>query len=169
MKIHLFFDYRKSGENGVDEWGIIELQGDLEVRDDEIINGEYIGNLNYDKHGQPVNKTTENEEYECKLSHELYQILIVGHHILHGKEQRIEKPFAVLRKTTNVKSNIENENESEENELNQTVDRTILDSTVAIEHKSTTSSEYIVVAVVKKKLLFKTRPKPIIANAPKKI
>ena len=30
-------------------------------------------------------------------------------------------------------------------------------------------TNYNIVAVVKKKLLFKTRPKPIIANVPKKI
>lgn len=45
-------------------------------------------------------------------------------------------------------------------------DRTVLDSTIAIEHKSATSTEYRVRAIVKKKLLFKARPKPIIANLP---
>lgn len=44
--------YRSSGK--LAEWGIIELQGDLEVRGNKIADGEYIGDLNYDKYGQPV-------------------------------------------------------------------------------------------------------------------
>ena len=33
----------------------------------------------------------------------------------------------------------------------------------------TTNPHYIVKAIVKKKVLFKTRPKPIIANVPKRL
>lgn len=36
------------------EWGIVELQGDLEVRGDDIMENQFIGDLNYDKYGQPV-------------------------------------------------------------------------------------------------------------------
>lgn len=46
---------------------------------------------------------------------------------------------------------------------------TILDSTLAIENKTEHMSEYIVKALIKKKLVFKSRPKPIIANVPKQV
>lgn len=48
--LHLF----KRNKSNLAEWAIIELQGDLEVRGDKIADGEYIGDLNYDKYGQPV-------------------------------------------------------------------------------------------------------------------
>lgn len=38
------------------EWGIVELQGDLEVRGNDIMDNQFIGDLNYDKYGQPVCK-----------------------------------------------------------------------------------------------------------------
>lgn len=44
---------RKS-ESGLQEWGIVELQGDLEVRGNEVMENQFIGDLNYDKYGQPV-------------------------------------------------------------------------------------------------------------------
>lgn len=51
----LFLYFCSIGSNGLAEWGIIELQGDLEVRGDDQMNGQFIGDLNYDKYGQPVN------------------------------------------------------------------------------------------------------------------
>uniref|UniRef100_A0A8C5QXK4 Chromosome transmission fidelity protein 8 homolog n=1 Tax=Leptobrachium leishanense TaxID=445787 RepID=A0A8C5QXK4_9ANUR len=67
-------------------------------------------------------------------------VLIIGHHMLYGKLSRLEKPFAVL-----VKSNTE-----PESGLN-------------------TETEYHVTALIKRKVIFKTRPKPIITNVPKKV
>lgn len=81
----------------------------------------------------------------------------------------MEKPFAVLQKI--MRSNQLDESNMD---LNTTADmsavqhnQTILDSTIAVEHKSLTNIEYCVRAIVKKKLLFKARPKPIISNATK--
>lgn len=49
----IFFLHRKSS-SGLPEWVIIELQGDLEARSGEAMDNQFIGDLNYDKYGQPV-------------------------------------------------------------------------------------------------------------------
>lgn len=86
----------------------------------------------------------------------------------------MEKPFAVLEKLVRDKDPADNDEiaSSALNEtanLDQTIDRTVLDTTIAIEHKSQTTTEYRVRAIVRKKLIFKTRPKPIIANVAKAV
>jgi len=64
--------------------------------------------------------------------------MIIGHHILHGKVQELEKPLVVITK--------ENDNVPDENNV-----------------------RYGVTAVIKKKLIFKTRPKPIVGEMIKKL
>lgn len=73
MRVHLVsnfffhhFSNRKS-DSGLLEWGIVELQGDLEVRGDEFMDNQFIGDLNYDKYGQPVN--IFNSSFEESLFH----------------------------------------------------------------------------------------------------
>ncbi|XP_065360245.1 chromosome transmission fidelity protein 8 homolog [Calliphora vicina] len=141
---------RTSG--GLKEWAILELQGDLEVRSNEDMNDQFVGDLYYNKYGQPI--------------------LIIGHHILQGREQKLEKPFAVLEKSkTNEGQHLMDQTVGNLNAsiMNNTVDRTLLDNTVALENKTRQKSEYTVQAVITKKLIFKSRPKPIIANVAKSV
>lgn len=90
-------------------WAIIELQGDIKSHSDSSFEGQFIGDVHYTKSGIPV--------------------FIIGHHLLYGKETKLEKPFALLEKK-------------------------IVDG----------NTEYLVKAIVRNKIIFKTRPKPIVAK-----
>ena len=78
-------------DNTMDKWGLIELQGTLECPDSVQLQNAHIGDLHIDKSGTPQ--------------------LIIGHHILTGKIQKLEKPFGVMKKSGpnvwNIKSIIE--------------------------------------------------------------
>jgi len=96
-------------ENGVKEWAMIELQGDLGSKEDSLA-GQFVGDLYYNKDGTPI--------------------FIIGHHILFGKVQKLDKPLGVLEKK-----------------------REPTDS----------KTEYTLKAIVHKKIVFRDRPKPIVA------
>lgn len=85
----------------------------------------------------------------------------------------MEKPFAVLEKFVRDVDPAEVDEMAidlnQTTNLDSTINRTVLDSTIAIEHKSQTTTEYRVRAIVRKKLIFKIRPKPIIANVAKTV
>jgi len=106
----------------VENWAIIDLQGDLKFEKDANLSDQLIGDLHFTKTGVPI--------------------LIIGIHVLHGKEITLEKPLIVLKK--------QHEN---------TKDKT--------SEQNNTQTRYIIEAVVRKKLLFRSRPKPIVTNVPK--
>ena len=65
-------------------------------------------------------------------------MLIIGHHILHGEAVTMDKPFAVLERKQDCETS-----------------------------GSQNTVEYHVKAIVRRKLVFSDRPKPIIASVSK--
>lgn len=85
-------------------------------------------------------------------------MLIVGHHILHGKVVTLEKPLAVIVRSSAVHDGEPAVGTSEKSAMD--VD----------DRSSTTENPYfLVTAVIRNKIVFKTRPRPIISNVPKKL
>lgn len=100
------------------------MQGDLKFENVENSADQLVGDLHFTKTGVPV--------------------LIIGIHVLHGKEITLEKPMVVLEK------------HRENNEGNGTM-----------REQDSTKTNYTVRAIVRRKLLFRFRPKPIVTNVPK--
>uniref|UniRef100_A0A0C9RUD8 Chtf8_1 protein n=1 Tax=Fopius arisanus TaxID=64838 RepID=A0A0C9RUD8_9HYME len=62
-----------------DKWTqyvIVELQGDLEAASSDPESGQFLGDLHYNETGTPI--------------------MILGMHVLHGKETTLAKPMAIL-------------------------------------------------------------------------
>ncbi|XP_011862659.1 PREDICTED: chromosome transmission fidelity protein 8 homolog [Vollenhovia emeryi] len=110
-------------DGDVKTWAIIDLQGDLKFEKvDSNPDNQLLGDLHFTKAGVPI--------------------LIIGIHVLHGKEITLDRPLIVLERRRDAG-----------NEM--------------IEEEATVKTEYLIKAIVKRKLVFKSRPKPIVTNVPK--
>ena len=118
---------RSATDSSPEETFMIEMQGDLESRNKEQLEGKFIGDLHYTKDGTPV--------------------MIIGHHILYGKVIELEKPLVTLDRIQVDKNIVIGEGE-------EMMD---VDS-----HMEDPKTEYRVKSIIYKKIMFKTRPKPII-------
>ncbi|KAK6479890.1 chromosome transmission fidelity protein 8-like protein, partial [Huso huso] len=121
----LFSSSPEEGSPG--EWMLIELQGEIESRQNTGLAGSLMGDLHYTK------------EFYC-LCFTFFKV--------NYKSVKLEKPFAVLVKRSG----------------HQEVDGNAMET-----GEAKPSTNYQVTALIKKKMIFKTRPKPIITNVPKKV
>lgn len=121
----------------VDQWGLIELQGQVETRDQISFNDMHIGDLHFNTKGVPS--------------------LIVGHHLLTGKIVDLEKPYAILKKRTRTAN-------SESDSNNGTKDSEMDEEKCITAAAASNTTEYEVVALITKRILFSNRPKPIITK-----
>ena len=131
------------------EWGLVELQGQLETREQVPFDDMHIGDLHFDARGTPN--------------------LIIGHHLLTGKVVELEKPFAVLikRSPRDTDAGV-SPDPIPESGLEQDSSRTECDQE-STPPSSGGQTEYEVVALITKKIIFKNRPKPIITKALPKV
>ena len=129
------------------QWGLVELQGLLETRDQVPFAGMHIGDLHFDARGVPN--------------------LILGHHLLTGKVVELEKPFAVLKKRASGTGDCQDISLDPDLDSNTEWNPSELEKRTGT---AQTATEYEIVALITQKIIFKNRPKPIITKVlPRKV
>ena len=83
-------------------------------------------------------------------------MIILGHHVLYGKVVPLEKPIVLLKKVVSKVPTFTDETDERMEETDDKIEP----------HK--TQTEYLVSAVIKRKILFNKRPRPIVYLEPKK-
>lgn len=130
-------------KNGVAEWALVEIQGDLDLKGNFSMNSQFVGDLCYNKYGQPV--------------------LIIGHHILQGRENKLDKPLAIFEKCRAGDVALSQSSFNQSGSSNKTMyNKSVMETTILMQNKFKQKASYKVKALIFKKLLFKSRPKPII-------
>lgn len=135
-------------------WGLVELQGQLETRDQVPFDNMHIGDLHFDPRGVPH--------------------LIIGHHLLDGKVVKLEKPLAVLRKKgrTSVEDqthdgSMELEHDGTDSGSDDQIEARVVNHPIP---SGEACQEYEIIALITRKIIFKNRPKPIVTKKqPKRI
>ena len=82
----------------------------------------------------------------------------MGHHILHGKVVKLDKPLAVIVRSSAGRDSEHITESSEKTAMEAEESSNVIDNPY-----------YNVTAVIRNKIVFKTRPRPIISNVPKKL
>ena len=123
--------------------------------------------------------------------------MLLGHHLLHGQVVELSRPLLVTQKTkvcyklctdtdypTKHKSDVHFQVDTKETVLNNNgfeqhmdLGDENLDSSSVTNNNETASSpqtpscstQYTIIAIIKQKIVFKDRPKPIVANVSKKV
>mmetsp|Transcript_18218 Transcript_18218/g.35790 ORF Transcript_18218/g.35790 Transcript_18218/m.35790 type:complete len:172 (+) Transcript_18218:115-630(+) len=148
----------QSSELGPPEWAMVELQGTLAVaKRDELDEGgvDHSGDMDI---GSPNDRTNEDEEtvkktQVIKLQHEGLAgqtlgaltfenglpILEIGVHRLEGKVVKIPKPFAIMERVESTSSD-------------------------DLPSAPAGGARFAIRGIVRQKLLFKTRPKPLVGK-----
>ena len=146
------YDDSHTDQGAVTEYSLIELNGNIYVEGEKNIEnnlaGECIGNITMKGLGKPV--------------------MIIGAHKLEGEIQKLSKPFYILEKQDTIESQttsekncddmiIEYNNDSDEENNNYNNERDDV-----MEHDNSQGPGFHIIGMVKQKILFKSRPKPIV-------
>lgn len=83
-------------------------------------------------------------------------ILIIGHHVMYGKIINLEKPMVLMQK---VRKAANRQVLMDEDELTSQKIETEPEST---KDQTKLKTEYVVKAIIRKKILFNKRPRPIV-------
>ncbi|KAI3847529.1 hypothetical protein MKX03_019912 [Papaver bracteatum] len=86
----------------------------------------------------------------CRTSSEENYTFTIGYHELSGTKMKLKKPYLILKKKRTILDSIPVEEEEEED--------------ISKANSSKTETELEVIGIIRHRILFKTRPKPLISK-----